>query len=348
VVVGKAEREVLVRLGLGPDFDVTPASARAQVDFIHRRTAREDIYFLRNTGTNALHFEGQFRVRGGQPEIWDAVHGTMTSVAAFQETPEGMRLALHLPGHGSVFVVFTSAGMGQPHLTAVHGQGRALFPNRPEDAPTFSARRASDGAIWFRASTPGEYQLRFSDGSEGHVTVPPDPAAIDLDGPWEVRFPRGWDVPVRQEFSGLQSWTDATNAATRAFSGISRLCEAVPTVRGSPCVPPARGTGSRGRAGGGACILNGREAGLSSFAPHVLDVTGLVRPGENSLLVEVANTWLNRLIADDALPEVQRKTHVNLPGPVAGQRWRDAQPKRSGLLGPVRLRFPREIHVNLK
>ncbi len=39
----------------------------------------------------------------------------------------------------------------------------------------------------------------------------------------------------------------------------------------------------------------------------------------------------------------QRKTHTNITGPAAGKRWRDAQPKPSGLLGPVRLRFPREI-----
>jgi len=26
------------QLGLGPDFDVSPANSRAQIDFIHRRT----------------------------------------------------------------------------------------------------------------------------------------------------------------------------------------------------------------------------------------------------------------------------------------------------------------------
>jgi hypothetical protein len=345
VVVGKAEREVLSELGLGPDFDVWPASARAQVDFIHRRTAREDIYFLRNTGPNALHFEGHFRVRGSQPEFWDAVHGTMTSVAAFEETPEGMRLPLHLPGHGSLFVVFTSAGMGAPHLTAVHRQDRALFPNRPDDAPTFSAIRASDGAVRFSASTPGDYLLRFSDGSERYVTVPPNPEAFDLDGPWEVRFPRGWDVPVRQEFSRLQSWTDSTNAATRSFSGIAAYARQF-QLSADQLPSGQRVVLDLGEVREVARVyLNGRELGLSSFAPHILDVTNHLRPGENSLLVEVANTWLNRLIADDALPETQRKTHTNLPGPVAGQRWRDAQPKPSGLLGPVRLSFAREVQV---
>jgi hypothetical protein len=67
-----------------------------------------------------------------------------------------------------------------------------------------------------------------------------------------------------------------------------------------------------------------------------------------NLVVEVANTWLNRLIADDALPERERSTHTNLAnGPTSGRKWRDAQPKPSGLLGPVRLLFPQEVLVTL-
>jgi hypothetical protein len=238
--------------------------------------------------------------------------------------------------------------MGQPHLTAVRHQDRPLFPNRPDDAPTFSATRASDGAIRFSASIPGDYHLRFSDGSERAVTMGPDPAAFDLEGPWEVRFPRGWDVPVRQEFSRLQSWTDSTNAATRSFSGIAAYAK--PFQLSADQLPSGqRVVLDLGEVREVARVyLNGRELGLSSFAPHILDVTDHLRSGENSLLVEVANTWLNRLIADDALPEAQRKTHTNVPGPVAGQRWRDAQPKPSGLLGPARLSFRREVHINLK
>jgi hypothetical protein len=66
------------------------------------------------------------------------------------------------------------------------------------------------------------------------------------------------------------------------------------------------------------------------------------------LNIEVADTWLNRLIADDALPEAQRKTHTNLTAGPTNRRWREAQPKPSGLLGPVRLMFPKVIIVNLR
>jgi hypothetical protein len=242
-------------------------------------------------------------------------------------------------------VVFTAAEKKRPHVVAVHHQARALFPNGPLNAPTFEAARGSDGDIRFRASASGEYELRLSDGSARKVTVPPDPAALELTGAWEIRFPHGWDTPTRQVFAALHSWTEATNAATRAFSGIATYAKQF-HLSADQLPPGQRVSLDLGEVREVARVyLNGQEAGLSSFAPHVLEVTELLRPGENSLLIEVANTWLNRLIADDALPEGQRKTQTNLTGPAAGKRWRDAQPKPSGLLGPVRLRFPQEARL---
>ena len=346
VVVGKPERDVLRAMGMGPDLNVSPADARKQIDFIHRRTEREDIYFLRNASTDAVQFEAIFRVRGRQPELYDAVHGTVTPVAAFEEIDGGTRLPLRLPGHGSIFVVFAAPEQPRPHVTAILHQGRSIFPNAPADAPNFEASRTDNGVIRLRASTPGDYQLRLSDGSSQRVTIPADPAPIEITGPWEVRFPHGWEVPVRQEFTALSSWTASTNPAMRAFSGIATYAKQFQVTKDQ--LP----SGQRvlldlGDVREVARVhLNGREVGLSSFAPHVMDVTKFIRPGENSLFIEVANTWLNRLIADDTLPEAQRKTHTNLANPVAGKRWRDVEPRPSGLLGPVRLRFPQQVTVD--
>ena len=73
--------------------------------------------------------------------------------------------------------------------------------------------------------------------------------------------------------------------------------------------------------------------------------SGIIRAGENYLIVKVANTWLNRLNADDQLPVDARRTHTNLTrGPTGSTAWRDATPLPSGLLGPVRL-IAQERHV---
>ena len=82
------------------------------------------------------------------------------------------------------------------------------------------------------------------------------------------------------------------------------------------------------------------KLGFRVSAPHRLDVTSLVRPGLNTFVVDVANTWFNRLISDDAMPAEEQLTRTNLSlGQIAGKRGREAAPKPSGLLGPVRLLF---------
>lgn len=164
IIAGKPARDVLREQGLGPDFEVSPASLRGQMDFIHRRTVREDIYFVRNAGTNAVRFEATFRVRGRQPELWDAVHGTMTPLAAFAEGAGGTHLPMELDGHGSVFVVFTQPQRKRPHVTAISRAGQSLFPNRDTDAPGFTARYAPDGTVHFDATAPGDYTLGLSNG----------------------------------------------------------------------------------------------------------------------------------------------------------------------------------------
>ncbi|MCP5523631.1 MAG: hypothetical protein H7A46_18995 [Verrucomicrobiales bacterium] len=347
VVAGHPELELLVAMGLGPDLAVWPEAAENQLDFIHRRTDRGEIYFLRNIGTNALSFEADFRARGARPEAWDPVDGTMKPLAAFVGTEQGTRVPLHFEGHGSIFVVFPRGPETGPQITRVSRQGQRWFPRGTAGCAGFDATIEPDGSVRFRAAQPGEYTLAFADGTERRVRVRPDPEPIEITGPWEVRFPWGWDVPVHQEFATLQSWTESTNAATRAFSGSARYARQfdLPAER-------LRGEGrvmlDLGEVREVARVhLNGRDLGLSSFAPHVLDVTESIRAGENSLVIEVANTWLNRLRLDDTLPEAQRKTHTNIGGPVGGKRWRDVSPSPSGLLGPLRLRFEDDARIHV-
>lgn len=335
---GTTARQVLEQKSIVADFDVLPVEARAQVDFIHRRAEQGDLYFLRNSGDKAIEFEGQFRARDRRPELWEPVSGVMTPIALYRQSDATTKIPLHLPAWGSVFVVFLPQEKPLVHVEAVRATG---------PAPRFDIAHRTTGGLQVRASAPGAYELVLSNGQTRQVTIAEEAAPIEVAGPWEVRFPAGWDVPPRQAFDSLKSWTDSADPATRAFSGIAVYTRQVD-------MPAERlANGQRVLLDLGVVrevarvYLNGREAGISSFAPHVLDVTSFVRPGENSLAVEVGNTWLSRLIFDDAQPEAQRKTRTNIPGgPVKG-KWRDATPKPSGLLGPVRLRFPAESSIEL-
>jgi hypothetical protein len=54
--------------------------------------------------------------------------------------------------------------------------------------------------------------------------------------------------------------------------------------------------------------------------------------GSNQLDIEVTNTWANRLIGDQRLPEEKRITRTTAPFRLEGKVLNQA-----GLLGPVRI-----------
>ena len=86
--------------------------------------------------------------------------------------------------------------------------------------------------------------------------------------------------------------------------------------------------------------VNGKSAGILWKPPYRVDVTSLVKPGENALKIEVRNLWINRISGDLKLPEEERFTWTNTQGsdrfaPPAGQGWENPLP--AGLLGPVRM-----------
>jgi hypothetical protein len=81
--------------------------------------------------------------------------------------------------------------------------------------------------------------------------------------------------------------------------------------------------------------VNGRPAGSVWRPPYELDVTGLLRPGENTIRVVVTNLAINEL-ADQPLSDYRALIQKY------GNRFQDQdvtnlQPLPSGLLGPVRL-----------
>ncbi len=161
----------------------------------------------------------------------------------------------------------------------------------------------------------------------------PARAGFELSGPWRVRFAAGRGAPEEVLLPELISWADAEDDGLRHFSGIAEY-----VVR---FTPPAGLLESGaaveldlGRVAGVArVVLNDVELGVVWKPPYAVDVTDRLRPGENELRCEVANTWHNRLVGDSALPPEQRITRTNIRGPFRP----DTPLLESGLLGPVRL-----------
>src|ERR1039457_4258969 len=67
--------------------------------------------------------------------------------------------------------------------------------------------------------------------------------------------------------------------------------------RGSPVEPPGSGRVIA------AVRLNRRDLGVFWKPPFRVEITGIARPGDNLLEVDVTNLWPNRLIGDAQLPD---------------------------------------------
>ena len=81
-------------------------------------------------------------------------------------------------------------------------------------------------------------------------------------------------------------------------------------------------------------LVNGEPVRILWKKPYQVDISGFVRPGENTLEVRVTNLWPNRLIRDAQLPESERITYTSYPfyGP-------DEPLRPAGLMGPVVLYY---------
>jgi hypothetical protein len=79
--------------------------------------------------------------------------------------------------------------------------------------------------------------------------------------------------------------------------------------------------------------VNGIDCGVVWTEPFQVEITAALRPGRNPVEIDVANAWMNRLIAEASAPTGE------IFAPVAGV-YADTAPLRpSGLSGQVLLRI---------
>jgi hypothetical protein len=81
--------------------------------------------------------------------------------------------------------------------------------------------------------------------------------------------------------------------------------------------------------------VNGKRAGSVWCAPYQVDVSGLVKDGENTIRVVVANTAVN-LLAKGPLPDY-KALNAKYGERFQAQDMNNLQLVPSGLLGPVKL-----------
>lgn len=157
VYAGKNLDAVFTSLHITPDFDYTRPNPATRLEFVHRRLANGDIYFIDNRSDREQDVTATFRVAGKAPELWYAETGK-SRPATYHFADGHTAVPLHLEPWGTVFVVFqksttqdarTVPAMEETDLATLSGPWTVSFPpnlGAPQSATLDSLTSWSDNS----------------------------------------------------------------------------------------------------------------------------------------------------------------------------------------------------------
>ena len=319
----------LTELKILPDFSYTGQKAdqrETPLDHIHYRNGDVDFYLIRNTTNQWVSRNCFFRQADKTPEIWNPLTGETAPVSVYNQVDGRIQLPVSLPPYGTYFVVF-SKETAPAHHNEVTGSG----PNPPHLAFT------PNGLTFLQA---GAFEVKKEAGFEQIDNTQP---AVTVEGPWQLRFPKGWGAPESATFPKLISWTESDQKGIRYFSGTGTYQTVFSYKPTSNTAQNQRIYLDLGRLSKvGEVWLNDKPLGIVWTPPYRFDITEVVKTGENTLKVEVANTWSNRLTGDALTGEKFTKTNITKANKNLVP-WGELPLIESGLLGPVTIQTIKTI-----
>ncbi|MCX6927958.1 MAG: glycosyl hydrolase, partial [Verrucomicrobia bacterium] len=350
------------KLNLKPDYTVEKASADpAKIMVLHRRKSDVDVYYIANQSDKAQDISLSFRVAGKQPELWQAEDGTITDAPVWRATEGRTCVDLHLRGVQTVFVVFRRDASKAEHLSAVNVQGgNAVVAKKRPGRPVV------------RSATPTKAEVVYSTGRKRMVELKPDPA-LELGGQWAVSFAPKLGEPFTKEFPMLIDFSKSDSKEVKYFAGSATYRKQITITADS--LQRKRTLLDLGVMNDIAQVrVNGKDAGVLWYPPYQVDITDLLRAGDNDLEIVVTDNWANQLIGDEQEPRdfevgdvgdwgsgsfgCQLKKYPDWfvkgqPRPSQGRKtfttWnyftKDSPLKPAGLVGPVRLVMQAEVEL---
>jgi hypothetical protein len=110
----------LKNLGVNPDFACKGVELGSDLEYIHRRTAAADIYFVSNQRGIRVHARPIFRVANRVPELWNPETGETSATPVWRSLgSRGTEVDLQLEPAEAVFVVFRRAAPAENRISAL-------------------------------------------------------------------------------------------------------------------------------------------------------------------------------------------------------------------------------------
>lgn len=276
--------------------DVSLNPFAAEIGFVHRRTTDADVYFIANTSNVRQRVKATFRAASPQAEWWDPFSGRTIAAKIESRTPAGDTIALDLEPYESRVLVFSKR-----ILPAATGPAPVRVP-APIDLSTNWRITIGDNSVvtdHLQSWTESEATRYFSGTAtyEKQINVPGDLVQPGLEV--QLDFGEGKALAEQNLRSGMQAWFD-------------------PPIHEAALV-----------------YVNDRRAGSLWCPPYALDVSSLLRPGDNRIRIVVANLALNYMAG--RRPPDYRLLNLRYGERFQAQDMDKVQPIPSGLLGPIRL-----------
>jgi hypothetical protein len=149
-----------------------------------------------------------------------------------------------------------------------------------------------------------------------------------LKGDWRVSFDASYGGPSTPlVFKELQDWSKSADSLVKYYSGTAVYTKDF-NHKGGKQEQTFLDLGNVANIA--SVKVNGLDCGTVWTPPYRVDISKALKAGKNQLIIEVSNTWANRMIGDQRLPENKRITKTTAPYRLEGKPLLEA-----GLLGPV-------------
>lgn len=197
--------EIFIENNIAADLTI---EGRNDVNYIHRKSDKEDIYFFCNPDSVKQNFVCTFNISGKLPEFWDAATGKVITSGRFKLINNKTILPVKLEPKGSVFVIFRKPIENRSYCTD-------LTLNVDEIELSIDENKQLN----VLTSTNGVYKLLLNNGVNKALEVKNIPSEMVLENPWELSFQKQFGIDTVVNLHRLQDWTTFDNFDIKHYSG---------------------------------------------------------------------------------------------------------------------------------
>ena len=157
-------------------------------------------------------------------------------------------------------------------------------------------------------------------------------------GEWLVNFDPKWGGPESVTFPELIDWTQHSDEGIKYYSGTAVYNTAFNVdfdlQKSKQYFLQLENVKDVGIA---EVKINGKDKGILWTKPFRIEISNELQEGENTLEINVVNSWFNRVAGDEMYPDKKQFTSTNavLINDFRGRPRKEIPLEPSGLLGPV-------------